>query len=170
MTNKNFKLMFFTYFVIFGILVAFFGSFVGYNMNLIDIKKNIDKASQEVGLIKKFDYLKPDIEKFDEIVKALSTNTSLEEYITLPDKQKRNNLTNVFYAISMSNNFIMQARFISEEGKEIIRVDRKNKYDKPFIVEESSLQDKSQRDYFQIVSHMKEVKIWHSRIDLNPNC
>lgn len=167
MTNKNFKLMFFTYFVIFGILVAFFGSFVGYNMNLIDIKKNIDKASQEVGLIKKFDYLKPDIEKFDEIVKALSTNTSLEEYITSPDKQKRNNLTNVFYAISMSNNFIMQARFISEEGKEIIRVDRKNKYDKPFIVEESSLQDKSQRDYFQIVSHMKEAKIWHSRIDLN---
>ena len=144
MTNKNFKLMFFTYFVIFGVLVAFFGSFVGYNMNLIDIKKNIDKASQEVGLIKKFDYLKPDIEKFDEIVKALSTNTSLEEYITSPDKQKRNNLTNVFYAISMSNNFIMQARFISEEGKEIIRVDRKNKYDKPFIVEESSLQDKSQ--------------------------
>ncbi|DAB36985.1 MAG TPA: diguanylate cyclase [Sulfurospirillum cavolei] len=167
MTNKNFKFMFFTYFVIFGILVAFFGSFVGYNMNLIDIKKNIDKASQEVGLIKKFDYLKPDIEKFDEIVKALSTNTSLEEYITSPDKQKRNNLTNVFYAISMSNNFIMQARFISEEGKEIIRVDRKNKYDKPFIVEESSLQDKSQRDYFQIVSHMKEAKIWHSRIDLN---
>ncbi|WP_087438099.1 PAS domain S-box protein [Sulfurospirillum diekertiae] len=97
----------------------------------------------------------------------MSTNTSLEEYITSPDKQKRNNLTNVFYAISMSNNFIMQARFISEEGKEIIRVDRKNKYDKPFIVEESSLQDKSQRDYFQIVSHMKEAKIWHSRIDLN---
>ena len=83
MTNKNFKFMFFTYFLIFGILVALFGSFVGYNMNLIDIKNNIDKASQEVGLIKKFDYLKPDIEKFDEIVKALASNALLENYFLL---------------------------------------------------------------------------------------
>lgn len=167
MTNKNFKVMFFTYFLIFGILVALFGSFVGYNMNLIDIKNNIDKASQEVGLIKKFDYLKPDIEKFDEIVKALASNASLENYLITPTHEKRDNLVNVFYAIAMSNNLIMQARFIDANGKEQIRIDRKNKYDKPFIIAEADLQDKSQRDYFQSVSRMKEQKVWHSRIDLN---
>lgn len=167
MTNKNFKFIFFIYFVIFGSLVALFGSFVGYNMNLIDINKNINKASQEVGLIKKFDYLKPDIEKFDEIVKALTSNASLENYFTTPTNENKDNLVNVFYAISMSNNFIMQARFIDAHGKEKIRIDRHNKYDKPFVVAETDLQDKSERDYFQILSHMNEQKLWHSRIDLN---
>lgn len=167
MTNKNFKFMFFTYFIIFGIFVTLFGSFIGYSMNLIDINKNIDKSSQEVGLIKKFDYLKPDIEKFDEIVKALSSNDSLENYLKAPSSEKKDSLVNVFYAISMSNNFIMQARFIDANGKEKIRIDRNNKYDKPFAVAETNLQDKSERDYFQIVSHMNDQKLWHSRIDLN---
>lgn len=167
MINKNFKLMFFTYFIIFGIFVALFGSFVGYNMNLIDINKNIDKASQEIGLIKKFDYLQPDVERFDEIVKALASSPSLETYLKTPTSEKKESLTSVFYAIAMSNNLIMQARFIDVDGKEKVRVDRNGKYDKPFIVSEANLQDKSERDYFQIVSHMNDQKIWHSRIDLN---
>ena len=167
MINKNFKLIFFTYFIVFGIFVALFGSFVGFNMNLTDIQKNIEKASQEVGLIKKFDYLKPDVERFDEIVKALVSNPSLDGYLKNPISEKKESLTSVFYAIAMSNNLIMQARFIDVDGKEKVRVDRNGKYDKPFIVAESNLQGKSQRDYFQIVSHMNEQKIWHSRVDLN---
>ena len=107
MINKNFKLIFFTYFIIFGIFVSLFGSFVGYNMNLVDIHKNIEKASQEEGLIKKFDYLQPDVEKFDEIVKALASSTSLESYLKNPTSEKKESLTSVFYAITMSNNFIM---------------------------------------------------------------
>lgn len=86
--------------------MALFGSFVGFNMNLIDIQKNIEKASQEVGLIKKIDYLKPDVERFDEIVKALVSNPSLDGYLKNPISEKKESLTSVFYAIAMSNNLL----------------------------------------------------------------
>lgn len=167
MENKNFRLIFFVYFIIFGIFIALFGSFIGYSMNIVDIKHNLETSSQEVGLSKKFDSLKPDIDKFDAICNALANDSSLESYITNPTDEKRDNARNVFYAITMSDSLIMQTRFIDASGKEKIRVDRLNQYDKPFIVKDADLQDKSKRDYFTIVSHMKDETIWHSCIDLN---
>lgn len=159
--------MFSVYFIIFGVFITLFGSFVSYSMNLIDINTDIDKASQEISLIKKFDNLKPDVDKFDEIVKALSSNSSLNNYIKSPTTEIKNNVIDVFYTIAMSNSFIMQARFIDAKGKEKIRIDRNNMQDIPTIVEESNLQDKGKRDYFQTVSHMHKEELWHSKIDLN---
>ena len=61
-------------------------------MNIIDIDKNIDRAAQEIGFIKKNDALKPDIEKFDQIVKALSHSTILNDYIHNSTKVNKINL------------------------------------------------------------------------------
>lgn len=167
MSNKNFKFIFSIYFIIFGVFITLFGSYVSYSMNLIDINSDIDKAAQEIGFIKKIDNLKPDVDKFDEIVKALSRNGSLDDYLKNPTTEKKESATNVFHAITMSNGLIMQARFIDAKGQEIIRIDRKNIQDIPVAVEESDLQDKSKRDYFQTVSRMSKEELWHSRIDLN---
>jgi len=167
MNTQNFRFIFFIYFVLFGILIVCFGSFVGYRMNITDIDENIDKAAQEIGFIKKTDSLKPDVEKFDQVVKALSHSSVLNDYILHPTHEKQIQLTDVFYTITMSNQLIMQARFLDEQGFERIRIDRKNKNDLPFIIPTKELQDKSQRDYFQIVSHLTSEQIWHSKIDLN---
>ncbi|MGE4471917.1 MAG: diguanylate cyclase [Sulfuricurvum sp.] len=73
----------------------------------------------------------------------------------------------LFLTITMSDKQVMQARFIDAEGKEKIRVDRLNESSLPFIVDSAKLQDKSTRDYFQIVRTLPNETIWHSKLDLN---
>jgi diguanylate cyclase (GGDEF)-like protein/PAS domain S-box-containing protein len=63
-----------------------------------------------------------------------------------------------------NNNSYFQLRFLDKNGIEKIRIDRNNK--RVFIVEDSKLQDKSNRYYFKdTVNNMDEY--WYSNIDLN---
>jgi diguanylate cyclase (GGDEF)-like protein/PAS domain S-box-containing protein len=167
MSQKNFRFMFTIYFVIFGIVIALFGSLIGYKIQMVNIQDRIDRNAEEVAFNKKFNTLKPAIDKMDSMVMALAANKALQEYLRLPNDEHKNNVTNLFFAIAMSDNIIMQTRFIDATGKEKIRVDRANESSIPFIVEDSKLQDKRTRDYFQIVSKMPSEKIWHSKLDLN---
>lgn len=167
MTHKNFKLIFTLYFIVFGVVITLFSSLIGYNLQLINIGDRINKSAEEISFIQKNNLLKPDIKKMDDLLVALSSDASLEKYFINPNHESKVESLNVFYAIAVSDHLIMQARFIDAEGKEQIRVDRTNSTSLPFIVEDSKLQDKSGRDYFQIVSKMKANTIWYSKIDLN---
>ena len=167
MTQKNFKLIFTLYFIVFGIVITLFSSFIGYNIQLINIDDRIDKSAEEISFIKKTNTLKPDIEKIDSLLIALSTDKVLYTYLKNPTEENKAHSRDIFYAIAMSDHLIMQARFIDENGKEQIRIDRTNSSSLPFIIDASKLQDKSGRDYFQIVSKMAPNTIWHSKIDLN---
>lgn len=167
MFKKNFRFMFTLYFVIFGIVIALFGSMIGYKIQMINVQERIDKNAEEVAFNKKINTLEPSIDQMDSMVIALATNKTLQEYLQNPNDQHKNDMTNLFYAIAMSDNHIMQTRFIDAEGKEKIRVDRLNESSIPFVVDDISLQDKSSRDYFQHVSKMPNGKIWHSKLDLN---
>ena len=167
MTNKNFRLMFTIYFITFGVVIALFGSLIGYQMQTINIKDNFDIKSQESYIVKKFNVIQPSIERLDTTVTALAQNSLLYEFITNPTQESKKDIQHIFHVIANSNNLIMQARYINAKGKEVVRVDRVNKQDAPFIVEDAALQDKSNRDYFQIVSKLKTQKVWHSKLDLN---
>lgn len=167
MNQKNFKLVFTLYFVVFGLVITIFSSFIGYNIQLINIQERIDKNAEEIAFVKKNNTLKPDIEKMDTLLSALSSNQTLDEFLKNPNPSNKIHCQNIFYTIAMSDRTIMQARFIDATGKEAIRIDRTNGSDRPFVVEDSKLQDKSDRDYFQIVSRMGENSMWHSKIDLN---
>lgn len=159
--------MFTLYFIIFGIVIALFGSIIEYKIQMINIQDRIDKNAEEVAFSKKINTLEPSIERMDSMVVALATNNTIQEYLEDSGYQHKNDMTNLFYAIAMSDNLIMQTRFIDAKGKEKIRVDRQNESSIPFVVEDDKLQDKSTRDYFQHVSKMPEGKIWHSKLDLN---
>lgn len=159
--------MFTLYFVIFGIVIALFGSMIGYKIQMINVEERIDQNAEEVAYNKKIDTLEPSIDSMDNMVIALATNKTLQEYIQEPNYQHKNDMTNLFYAIAMSNNLIMQARYIDVNGKEKIRIDRRNESSIPFVVSDEKLQNKSSRNYFQIVSKMAPNKIWHSKLDLN---
>lgn len=167
MTQKNFKLVFTLYFVVFGIVITLFSSLIGYNLQLINIGDRIDKSAEEISVIQKNNLLKPDIKKMDSILISLSSDKVFHSYLKNPNNTNKVNSENVFYAITMSDHLIMQARYIDEYGKEQIRIDRSNSSSLPFIVDASKLQDKSGRDYFQIVSKMKPDIRWYSKIDLN---
>lgn len=167
MNQKNFKLVFTLYFVIFGIVITLFSSLIGYNLQLINIGDRIDKSAEEISFMRKNNSLKPDIEKMDTLVIALSTDKIFHEYLKLPNEKNKAYAQNIFYTVAMSDHHIMQARFIDAEGKEQIRIDRLNGTSLPFVVAKSDLQDKSGRDYFQIVSKMGPDSIWYSKLDLN---
>lgn len=167
MFQKNFRFMFTLYFIIFGIVIALFGSLIGYKLQMVNVQDRIDKNAEEVAFNKKMNTLKPAIYRMDSMVVALATNKTLREYIQQPNSENKENVTNLFFAITMSDNLIMQARFIDAAGQEKIRVDRLNESSTPFVVKDSKLQDKSNRDYFQITSKMAPDHIWHSKLDLN---
>ncbi|WP_419770737.1 MAG: diguanylate cyclase [Candidatus Marinarcus sp.] len=167
MSQKKFRFMFSIYFIIFGIVITLFSSLIGYKLQMIGVDENVEKSAQEIAYIKKTISLKQVVDKMDMLVVALASNKSLIEYIKHPDKQKEENLINLFFAITMTDKYIMQTRFLDENGFERVRIDRLNMQDTPFVVEKAKLQDKSKRDYFLTIKNLKSDQIWHSKLDLN---
>ncbi|MDY0327686.1 MAG: diguanylate cyclase [Arcobacteraceae bacterium] len=167
MNQQNFRKVFTVYFIIFGVLVTLFASFVSYQIQIINIEETLEKQAQEILFIQRNNILQPAIKQMDNIAITLANNPVLSDYILNPDELKRKNLEEIFFAVSGTNNQIMQVRFIDKNGIENIRVDRQTEESLPFVVSREKLQDKSNRDYFQIVSKMNSQELWHSKIDLN---
>lgn len=118
-------------------------------------------------IIKKFTILKNKIDGIDNIVKSLSKNPIMKSYLIKQDVDTLTQLKNIFYAVTSVNTKIMQLRYIDKTGMEVVRVDRTNEQNEPFLVSQKHLQNKANRDYFQIISSMQKVTLWHSKIDLN---
>lgn len=167
MTQQNFHKYFTLYFILFGIAISSFGAIISYMFQINEIDKRMDKGAKEVFEIKANSILKPSIKNMDNIVEALAKNKTILEFIATRNPNKQEELEQIFLAVTSSQNTIMQARVICNDGKELIRIDRKKENDEPFIVAKENFQDKSNRDYFQIVSKMKEPTLWHSKMDLN---
>lgn len=167
MTQHNFKKYFIVYFIIFGILISLFGAFSSYIIRMGDIEKTIDTKAQDTFKIKTQTILKPTIENMNNIVNSLKENELVKDFILTKSVDKQQRVEELFVALMGIENRIMQTRIIDKDGKELVRVDRKNQKSKPFIVENSKLQDKSNRDYFQTLSKMPKDSVWHSKLDLN---
>lgn len=167
MSKKNFRLLFATYFIIFGVIITMLGAFISYNVRMTDVKKTIGRYAQETSLNYINNTIKPTISKMDDIAVALTSDETLKEYIKTRDKKKIGALNNLFLTVAMSEKNIMQARYLDAKGKEIIRINRDTKQSLPYIVPKSKLQNKSLRDYFVAIKKMPEQTIWHSDIDLN---
>jgi len=91
----------------------------------------------------------------------------MKEYVKTQDEQTLAKLENIFFAITSVDTKIIQLRYLDKDGMEIVRVERTNEQNEPSLVPKEKLQNKSNRDYFQIISSMQKVNIWHSKIDLN---
>lgn len=167
MTAKNFKLYFIGYFVLFGIIITIFTVSVGHFFHLNDMGKQLDASAEDVAGERIRNELKLSIEKMDGMVDAIHTSNIVHRLIESPHKDNVENARNLLYALAYSDKQVMQARVIDRNGHEIVRVDRSNEDELPFVVDSNQLQDKSGRDYFQIVSAMKTESTWHSKLDLN---
>ncbi|MBU0924999.1 PAS domain S-box protein, partial [bacterium] len=165
MTQKNFHKFFTLYFIIFGIIISLVGAVISYSFQISDIQKELDRKAKEISEIKINTILKPTIDNMDNIVKSLSNNKIIRDYITSNNSYKKEELEQIFFAITSSNNIIMQARLLDKNGQEVIRVERKDK--DVFLVDTKDLQNKAQREYFKILSSSKNEDIWYSKLDLN---
>jgi diguanylate cyclase (GGDEF)-like protein/PAS domain S-box-containing protein len=165
LTQKNFHKFFTLYFIIFGIIISLVGAVISYSFQISDIQKELDRKAKEISEIKINTILKPTIDNMDNIVKSLSNNKIIRDYITSNNSYKKEELEQIFFAITSSNNIIMQARLLDKNGQEVIRAERKDK--DVFLVDTKDLQNKAQREYFKILSSSKNEDIWYSKLDLN---
>uniref|UniRef100_UPI0040476AA7 diguanylate cyclase n=1 Tax=Aliarcobacter sp. TaxID=2321116 RepID=UPI0040476AA7 len=167
MTQKNFHKFFTLYFIIFGIIISLVGAITSYTFQVNDIQKELDRKAKEISEIKIDTILKPSIENMNNIVKSFSNNKIIRDFIKTNNLHKKEELKQIFFAITSSNNIIMHARLIDKNGQEIIRVDRNNKTKSVFLVDEKDLQNKNDREYFKTLSSTKNENIWYSKLDLN---
>ncbi len=93
---------------------------------------------------------------------AVKENSHLLQYAQKQQKQKEVEL--LFKTILKSDKTIMQIRFIDAKGIEKIRYDRDTKNN---ILHITTLQDKSNRYYFQKTKELQDGMIWFSKLDLN---
>ena len=167
MTQRNFHKYFMIYFITFGIVISSFGSIANYMFQISDIHKSTDAKAVEIFDIKADTILKPALKNMDNVVKALATNETVATFFPAKDANKLQELERVFLTLASAQNKIVQARLLDKDGKELVRIDREKEDDKPFVVAKEELQDKSDREYFKIVSKMKTPAIWRSKMDLN---
>jgi len=167
MSQKNFKKLFTIYFIIFGALISIFSGVIAYNIQLNSFKSELDAKADEIMIIKKFLILKEEVDNLDSIVKSLSKSVSLRKFVKHQNRDNLLIIEDVFLTVANMNRDVMQLRFIDKNGMEVIRVNKQNRYDEAFLITKDKLQNKASRDYFQIVSSMKDEKVWYSKFDLN---
>ena len=167
MTQKNFHKYFTLYFILFGIVISLFGAIISYNFQVKDIQKELDKKAKEISEIKIDTNLKPAIENINNIVESLANNKTIRDFISSNDTHKKEELEQIFFAISSSNNIIMKVRLLDKNGQELIRVDRKHETENSFLIEQKNLQNKRDSDYFKLLSNSKKEEIYYSNLDLN---
>ena len=118
------------------------------------------EASYKQNFYNKFHSTKADA------VTAISENKILIDFIK-NDKQNYENVHSLFKTIMQANTNYMQLRYIDKDGQEIIRLDRKEIGDKPILVKQEFLQDKSSRYYYEACCRVSKDEVWFSEIDLN---
>ncbi len=167
MSQQNFHKLFTIYFIVFGLLISLCGATINYYLQVNEINKSLERKASEIFKIKNENILINAIKNMDNIIKSLANNRVVNEYITSKKSNKEDEVREIFFAIANSNNTIMQTRLLNKDGLEIIRINRDSSEEEPYIVDKSQLQNKSQRDYFKILSKMNKNEIWHSNFDLN---
>jgi diguanylate cyclase (GGDEF)-like protein/PAS domain S-box-containing protein len=167
LSQQNFHKLFTIYFIVFGLLISLCGATINYYLQVNEINKSLERKASEIFKIKNENILINAIKNMDNIIKSLANNRVVNEYITSKKSNKEDEVREIFFAIANSNNTIMQTRLLNKDGLEIIRINRDSSEEEPYIVDKSQLQNKSQRDYFKILSKMNKNEIWHSNFDLN---
>ena len=136
-----------------------------YEYNIL--KGQITSEKAEYVLLNRKDNLKYEINNIELLLLAIKENQSFKEYIHLNDIHNHGHLIELFKALSLTSNNIMQLRYIDEHGKENLRFDRENIGAEPLLVTDNTLQDKSQREYFIKTSTLKNNQVYLSDLNLN---
>ncbi|WP_019614891.1 sensor domain-containing diguanylate cyclase [Psychromonas ossibalaenae] len=164
--NKKYHLIFALYFVIFGVIVALLTSFITYHFSIADIDKEFQEKSNsnmEFSRVVLQDY----IVASEMIVSSITHNKLIEQYIKSNSADDKRKLQSLFQGVTYANNDIVQLRYIDVSGRENIRIERNRKTKELHIVNESDLQDKKQRYYYNETAALDAHQFWHSNIDLN---
>lgn len=163
--KKQIYLLFF----FFGFLVILINFIVSYYQMGKKIEKDFVNASKKTL---QFDELiiKKHIQHYAKELETLSNSVFTKDFVQgYIDGNKRTIEANNTYLLDLakSHPYMMQIRYLCNQGNEITRVDRKHLDDEPVLTPSVELQNKKERYYFKEISKMYKGELWYSKIDLN---
>lgn len=165
-SKLSYRFYFIFLFLGFGVLIALLTSLINYNLDVRSIQIEVaDKADQE--LMRKHQELTSFVTLLERTVFSMRDSTALREYVRQPNETRREDVNQLFYAISNTNPSLMQVRYLDNTGMERVRVDWVAGKQAPDIISEANLQDKSHRYYFLESAQVPVNSYWYSRLDLN---
>lgn len=166
MVKVNFYKRFIVYFLLFGLLISVFSGTLNYYYHHIMNQGILQQKSIDIFDIKIKSNIIPTLESYKNSVSQIANHPLLEKFIRTKDPKIKNEISLILQAIANTHKEYMQIRYLSTDGMEAIRVERKDK-DIIEITPDKLLQNKSERYYFQQVSKLSKDSIWFSKIDLN---
>ncbi len=167
MSKVNFYRRFVSYFIVFGLIISLSSGLITYYYHNTLQNDILKEKAREVFNIKINDGFNPVLINLKQTLYNIVESNILKQYIITNDPNLKENLQVMFFSISNGNKNIMQVRFLSSDGKELVRVDRDKETNKSFVVDDLKLQDKKERYYFQETALLDKNKVWFSKIDLN---
>ena len=156
-------------FFIFGFIIILINFFVSYYQIGKEIEKDFIDSSKKILLFDEL-IIKSRIEHYEKEIKVLSNSAFTKNFVRGYIKGNTDLIqTNNTYLMDLAkaHTDMMQIRYLCNEGREIVRIDRKTAGKEPFLVSSDELQNKKDRYYFQEISQMNEGEVWYSDIDLN---
>jgi len=160
----SFKYKLFITFLFYGFSLVFLTQFIIFKINEMSIKTvSVDEAK---GIFLQKDKLFHSyIHGINLKIESINRSEIFSEYLN--NKVDSKLAKALFIDIARTSDNIMQLRYIDNDGKEVIRVDRKGYGREPFLITDNKLQNKSSRYYFKEIMKTKKGQLWYSNLDLN---
>ena len=162
MKNKNKQIIYI--FLIFSMIISLSHLLVENFYSSISSKEIILNKAREIAL-KKENLFDTFLKKSENILISTRESKIFNKFIT--SNNHKDEIKDLFLTLANANNDFMQFRFIDENGQESIRVERKYKGEKAQIIQDTLLQNKSNRYYFEESKILKKNEVWFSSIELN---
>lgn len=166
LSKKTYRLSFFLYFLLFGVLVEIIAISMVYVHNYRSILKQFETKYKIESSIKKH-LIQDVVAQTESSIKSISDNSIFLNYISDPTPNNKNLAQCLFFYISHDHQYYMQIRYIDNLGNESIRVDKNSSTSSPIIIKGKDLQNKANRYYFKDTIKLGSNKFWYSKIDLN---
>ncbi|MCW8953794.1 MAG: sensor domain-containing diguanylate cyclase [Sulfurimonas sp.] len=168
-SKYHYRLVLVILFISIGLIISIISGFVGVNYQLNAIHKEFDTSAKNI-LAYKQNYIYTQTSNFENYITAVSRISEFETFLqndTKENKHEKSHIAEIMMTIAYADPNIMQFRFIDKHGHEAVRVEREAIGYSPYSVGKKSLQNKSDRYYFEEIKKIGKNEIWFSKIDLN---
>lgn len=164
---KNYRVSFFIYFLIFGLIVELTTLTITNYLEYINIQKEIKERHQNELLAKKH-ILENLIYRVESSIDSIINNNIFQNFLKNQNSKENKKLVKeLFLFTSNENKSYMQVRFLNTNGDEKIRIDRDLNSTNSFVIDDLNLQNKKDRYYFYESIQKQPNEFWFSKLDLN---
>ncbi len=159
----------YTLFFLFGFSIILLGFGISYFEQRGEVEKDFINDSKKTLIFNEL-FMKDRIFHYQRELETLAKSPFISSILQnhQDSYQKQMELGRAYFLdLAKAHPNMMQVRYISNDGNEVIRVDRKDIGDEPKLVPSLKLQNKKDRYYYKQLLAVEEGLVWYSQIDLN---